>query len=323
MLARLKSWEGLLLLILVATVVANMTLAPQFLTVQNQINLFQLSIEKIIVALAMTFIIINAEIDLSVASVMGFAACAFGVLVEGGLPASLAIVVCLFLGALAGAFNAFWISWVGIPSLVVTLASLIGFRGLARVLLEDRGISSFPAWVGELGQKPLVGPFPLAVIIFFVLLVVLGLILHRTGFGREVYVIGNNAEVARFSGLRVGRVKAILFTMSGVIAALAGLLYAARLASVRGDSAFGFELDIITMVLLGGVSVFGGKGTMVGVVLSILIVLNLRNGMALTNITGHIQTAVIGILLIMSVLGPNLLERAQGLRKVKLAAPAP
>ena len=253
---------------------------------------------------------------------MGFAACAFGVLVESGMPASLAIPVCLLLGAVAGAFNAFWISWIGIPSLVVTLASLIGFRGLARVLLEDRGISSFPTWVGDLGQKPLIGPFPLAIIIFFVLLVVLGLLLHRTGFGREVYVIGNNAEVARFSGLRVGRVKAILFVMSGVIAALAGLLYAARLASVRGDSAFGFELDIITMVLLGGVSVFGGKGTMAGVVLSILIVLNLRNGMALTNITGHIQTAVIGILLIMSVLGPNLLERAQALRKPKLVLPS-
>ena len=121
-------------------------------------------------------------------------------------------------------------------------------------------------------------------------------------------VIGTNAEVARFSGLNVARVKTVLFLMSGCIAALAGLLYAARLGSVRGDAGTGFELDIITMVLLGGVSIFGGKGSMTGVVLSILIILNLRNGMALTNITGHIQTGVIGVLLIASVLIPNLTQ---------------
>jgi rhamnose transport system permease protein len=304
-----------LLIILVATIAANVALAPQFLTPQNQINLFQLSIEKIIVVLAMTFIIINAEIDLSVASVMGLAACAFGVLVEHGVPAGFAIILCLALGVVSGAFNAFWIAYVGIPSLVVTLAMLIMYRGFARVLLEDRGINGFPQWFGDIGQKAFIGPFPLGLIIFFVLLVVLGLVLHRTGFGRQVYVIGNNAEVARFSGVRVARVKTILFILSGFVSAMAGLLYAARLASVRGDAATGFELDIITMVLLGGVSVFGGKGTMPGVALSILIVLNLRNGMALTNITGHIQTGVIGILLIVSVLGPNMVENLRELRK--------
>jgi rhamnose transport system permease protein len=133
-------------------------------------------------------------------------------------------------------------------------------------------------------------------------------VLHRTGFGRQVVVIGTNAEVARFSGVNVARVKTVLFLMSGMVSALAGLLYAARLGSVRGDSALGFELDIITMVLLGGVSIFGGKGSMTGVLLSILIILNLRNGMALMSITGHIQTGVIGVLLIGSVLVPNLVS---------------
>lgn len=306
LLPAMKSWEGLLFAILVLTIVANVVLAPQFLTVQNQINLFQLSIEKIIVALAMTFIIINGEIDLSVASVMGLSACAFGVLVHAGVPAGFAIVLCLSLGAVVGAFNAFWIAYAGIPSLVVTLAMLIGFRGLARVLLEDRGLGDFPQWFDDLGQKALLGPFPLALIVFAVLLAGFSIVLHRSGFGREVFVIGNSAEVARYSGVRVGRVKSILFINSGLVAALAGLLYAGRLASVRGDAAQGFELDIITMVLLGGVSIFGGKGTMLGVLLSILIVLNLRNGMALSNITGHIQTGVIGVLLIASVLLPNI-----------------
>lgn len=315
MLVRLNSWEGLLLVILAATLAVNVAWAPEFLTVQNQINLFQLSIEKIIVALAMTFIIINGEIDLSVASLMGLSACAFGVMVHNGVPAGLAIVICLVIGLAAGAFNAAMITVAGIPSLVVTLAMLIGFRGFARVLLEDKGLGDFPAWFNDLGREALIGPFPVALLIFIVMLAGLSLVLHRTGFGREVFVIGNNAEVARFSGVRVKRVKAILFIMSGFVAAMAGLLYAARLASVRGDAALGFELDIITMVLLGGVSIFGGKGTMGGVLLSILIVLNLRNGMALMNITGHIQTGVIGFLLIMSVLGPNLLQRFREIRK--------
>lgn len=308
MLMRLKSWEGLLLAILAATMVANIALAPQFLTVQNQINLFQLSIEKIIVAVAMTFIIINGEIDLSVASVMGLSACAFGVLVNAGVPGGVAIVLCLFLGLAAGAINSFFITVMRIPSLVVTLAMLIAFRGFARVLLEDRGLGNFPEWFNSLGRDGLVGPVPLSLIIFIVLLAGGGFILHRTGFGRRVYFVGTNAEVARYSGVNIGRVKATLFISSGIVSAMAGLLYAARLASVRGDAAFGFELDIITMVLLGGVSIFGGRGSMSGVLLSILIVLNLRNGMALSNITGHIQTAVIGTLLIMSVLGPNLMQ---------------
>lgn len=307
-LGRLKSWEGLLLLILIVTMLANAMLAPQFLTLQNQINLFQLSIEKIIVAVAMTFIIINAEIDLSVASVMGLSACAFGVMVNAGIPAGAAMILCLLLGVAAGAINAFFITWLGIPSLVVTLAMLIAFRGFARVLLEDRGLGNFPEWFVALGRDGVIGPVPLSIIIFLVLIAGATLVLHRTGFGRQVYFIGTNAEVARYSGINIARVKSMLFIASGLVAAMAGLLYAARLASVRGDAAFGFELDIITIVLLGGVSIFGGKGSMLGVFLSILIVLNLRNGMSLSNITGHIQTGIIGILLIASVLGPNMLE---------------
>lgn len=306
--ARLKTWEGMLALLFLATFAGNVILAPEFLTLQNQINLFQLSIEKIIVALVMTLIIINAEIDLSVASVMGLSACAFGYLVTGGFPAGGAIVVCLAVGLAAGMVNALLIARAGIPSLVVTLAMLIGFRGFARVLVKDQSMGNFPLWVTHLGQDALIGPLPLSLVLFLVLLVGLGVLLHRTGFGRQIVVIGTNAEVARFSGLNVARVKTVLFLMSGFIAALAGLLYAARLGSVRGDAGTGFELDIITMVLLGGVSIFGGKGSMTGVVLSILIILNLRNGMALTNITGHIQTGVIGVLLIASVLIPNLTQ---------------
>ena len=309
---RLKSWEGLLLAILVVVMAFNALRTPFYLRIENQINLFQLSIEKIIVALVLTFVIINGEIDLSVASVMGLAACLLAFLLERGVPAQLGIVAALLAGALAGAFNGFCISYLGLPSLVVTLAGLIGYRGIARILLEDRSVGNFPDWLNRLGQQPLIGPFPLALLIFFILLVVAIVILQYSAFGRYVYVIGNNREVARYSGVNVRRVKMGLFVASGLIAALAGLLFAARLGAVRGDTALGFELDIITMVLLGGVSVFGGTGTLYGVLLSILIILNLRNGMGLVNISGNTQTGVIGALLILSVLIPNW---AQDIRK--------
>lgn len=304
----LKSWEGGLLAIFLITLAVNATLAPEFLTLQNQINLFQLSIEKIIVALVMTLIIVNAEIDLSVASVMGLSAAAFGYMVNHGWPGGAAVAICIAIGLVAGGINAVLVAGVRIPSLVVTLAMLIGFRGFARVLVKDQSLGNFPGWFTDLGQKGLVGPVPLAIVLFFVLLALVGILLHRTSFGRQVIVIGTNAEVARFSGLNVARVKTALFLMSALVSAIAGLLYAARLGSVRGDAALGFELDIITMVLLGGVSIFGGRGSVVGVFLSILIILNLRNGMALMNVTGHIQTGVIGILLIASVLVPNMIS---------------
>lgn len=302
----LSGWEAFLIAVLLAIIVTNIALSPQYLTLDNQINLFILSIEKIIVALVMTFVIINAEIDLSVGSMMGLAACAFGWLFQAGVPAYAAIPVVLAIGATGGAVNAFFITRVGLPSLVVTLGTLIAFRGLARVLVEDRGITDFPEWFDALGQQALIGPFPLSFIIFVILLIVCWLILQRTGFGRKTYVIGTNRDVADFAGIDSNAHKAKLFIASGAVSALAGLLYAARVGAVRGDVAFGFELDIITIVLLGGVSIFGGFGTMLGTLLAILIVLNIRNGMALLNITGHIQTGVIGLLLIGSVLAPRL-----------------
>jgi rhamnose transport system permease protein len=307
MTARLSGWEWLLLAALAAIVAANALLSPEFLTVGNQINLFQLSIEKIIVALVMTFVIINGEIDLSVGAMMGLAACTFGWLVkEQGIAAPLAIGAALLVGVAGGALNGWFVTRVGLPSLVVTLATLIGFRGLARVLVEDRGLTDFPGWFDALGQQGLVGPVPFSLIAFAVLFVAAWIVLERSGFGRRTQVIGTSREVAEYAGIDTNRHKMVLFVASGTVSAFAGLLYAARVGAVRGDVANGFELDIITIVLLGGVSIFGGTGTMLGTLLAILIVLNIRNGMALLNITGHVQTGVIGLLLIASVVAPRL-----------------
>jgi rhamnose transport system permease protein len=306
---RERSWELLLAVILVGTIVYNATQSPVYLDVDNFVNLFRLSIEKVIVAVAMTFVIINGEIDLSVASVMAFAACVLAAAHESGAPFGLAIAIALAAAASAGFVQGLVVAKTGISSLVVTLAGLIGFRGAARVLLEDRSIGEFPDWFGDLGRADFLGPMPFALVLFLVMLVVGGVILHRTSFGRRVYVIGNNADVARFSGIDVARVKLVLFTMSGLVAGIAGVLFAARLGSVRANIGEGFELDIITMVLLGGVSIFGGSGTLLGVALAICIVLNLRNGLGLANVEANTQTGVIGALLIVSVLAQNLLDR--------------
>ena len=308
---RLLSWEGLLLFLFILTVLLNSTLAPAYLRMDNWINIFMLSIEKIIVALAMAFVIINAEIDLSVASVMGLSAGVLAWLHTQGVSFPIAIIAALLTGVICGLFNGFWIAYVGLPSLVVTLATLIMYRGGARILLEDKSIGDFPAWFDKIGQHPILGPFPLALIVFALLAILAVIILQYAGFGRKVYVIGNNRDVADYSGVRVRRMKMIIFTAASTAAAVAGVFFAARLGAVRGDLALGFELDIITMVLLGGVSIFGGSGTLVGVILAILIVLNLRNGMSLMNLTGHLQTGVIGILLILSVLVPNIASKIQ------------
>ncbi len=303
-------WEMFLMVILAITIVVNALLSPFYLGPGNFINLFWLSNEKIIVAVIMTFVIISGEIDLSVASVMGFSAAVMATVHQGtSWPFFIAVVVGLAAGAVAGLIQGLVITKFGLPSLVVTLAGLIGFRGGARVFMEDESIGDFPAWFDELGQQTLLGPFPVALLIFFVGLAIAWVILERGSFGRQVYVIGNNAEVARFSGVAVDKVKLRLFITSGLVAGLAGILFAARLGSVRGSLAEFFELDIITMVLLGGVSIFGGKGSMLGVALALFTVLNIRNGLGLANVDGIIQTGVIGALLILSVLVPNIAQR--------------
>ena len=308
---RLRSWEGLLLILLLVVLAFNVTRVPNFLTVANQINLFQLGIEKAIVILVMTFVIISGEIDLSVASMMGLSAATAAFLFESGAPMLVAVLVALGVGAGFGLVNGYFVAIVGLSSLAVTLAGYVGFRGLARLLVQDRSVGDFPDWFTNLGQQGLIGPLTLSILIFVVLALFASVVLHFSGFGRLTYVIGNSAEVARFSGVSVARTKLIIFTMSGLISALAGVLMAARLGAVRASTAEGFELDIITVVLLGGISIFGGVGSMAGVLLSTYLVLNLRNGLVIAGVTGNTQTGIIGLLLILSVLVPNLAGRVR------------
>jgi rhamnose transport system permease protein len=308
---RLRSWEGLLLVCLLAVLVYNITQVSNFLTVVNQVNLFQLGIEKAIVGLVMAFVIISGEIDLSVASMMGLSAAITAHLFERGVAMPLALLAALAAGAIFGLLNGYFVAVLGVSSLAVTLAGYVGFRGLAELLVQDRSVGGFPHWYTHLGQQGLIGPAPFAVILFFVLAAIAIVVLHFSGLGRRTYVIGSSAPAARYSGVSVARTKMTIFMMSGFISALAGALLAARYGAVRASTAQGAELDIITVVLLGGVSIFGGVGSMVGVLLSTYLVLNLRNGLVIAGITGNTQTGIIGLLLILSVLLPNLAGRVR------------
>ena len=310
--ARKHSWELLLGTVLLATVIFNVTKSSGYLSVDNIVNLFNLHIEKVIVVVVMTFVIVSGEIDLSVASVMAWTAAVLASLHEHNVPFGLAVLVALAAAGVAGLVHGFFIARVGLPSLVVTLAGMIGWRGAARVLVEDRSIGNFPGWFDRLGQDDIVGPLPLAILVFVALLAIGWVVLARTATGRVLYVIGDNADVARYSAVNVVKTRFGLFLASSLTAGVAGILFAARLGTVRADLATNYELEIITIVLLGGVSIFGGSGTMGGVALAVLIVLNLRNGFGLANVGGNTQTGVIGAILIGSVLARNAIDRFSG-----------
>lgn len=304
-------WATFLFAMLCVVIFINTRLSDYFLGINNIANIFHLSIEKALLVLMMAFIIINGEIDLSVGSIMGISAAVLAERYQAGWSVESGIVLALLVGTVCGMVNGLFVAYMGIPSLIVTLAGLIGYRGIARILLEDRSVGGFPNWFTDFAQNGFIGPFPLTVFLFLALFLLAYAVLSYTVFGRYVYVIGNNREAAEYAGINAKQVKVLLFALSGFMAALAGVLYVARLGNIRANAAEGFELDVITIVLLGGVSIFGGVGTMLGVGLSLVLVLCLRNGMSLANVNGNTQTSVIGALLILSVLIPNWTQQLQ------------
>lgn len=308
----LMTWEALLVVLLLVSIALGAILSPYFMTGFNFYALTSNVMEIAIIALPMTLIIIAGEIDLSVASVLGLASVVLGLLWQRGNPLWLATGSALLVGLVAGCLNGLLITRLALPSLVVTIGSLALFRGLAYVVLGDQAISNFPAAFTSFGFGTIPGTeLPWSGLIFVTLALIFGGVLHLSQPGRQLYAIGKNKEAARFSGINVDRVKLVLFILSGFIAALAGVIFTARVSSARPDNALGLELDVVTVVLLGGVNIFGGRGSLVGVVLAIFIIAVLQNVLGLLNISGDIQSLAIGLLLILSVLGPNLARRIQ------------
>jgi rhamnose transport system permease protein len=308
----LARWETLLLVALIGLIVLGNALSPFFLTPGNFANLIAALMEVAIMALPMTLIIVAGEIDLSVESMAGLACVLLGFMYAAGVPLGVAIPLVLLVGALGGLMNGLLVARGGLPSLVVTLGTLALFRGLAFIVLGPRGVSDFPPAFTELGFGHVPGTLiPWPFVIFLVLALVLGVMLHRTWLGRQVFAIGKNSSTARFSGVRVTRVRVSLFVLSGLIAALAGIILTSRLSSSRADAAEGMTLPVVTVVLLGGVNIFGGSGTIPGVVLAVLTVAVMQNALRLASVTVEVQSIALGSLLILSVVLPTFAHQAK------------
>ncbi len=306
------SWEALLLLLLLICLGLGGVLSPYFWSGFNFYALTSNAMEIAIMALPMTLIVIVGEIDLSVASVLGLASVVLGQVWESTHSLWLGLLVALLVGAVAGLLNGVLVTRLGLPSLVITIGSLALFRGLAYVVLGDQAVSDFPSALTNLGFGTVPGTqIPWSGVIFAVLALLFAVVLHVSRTGRQLYALGSNKEAARFAGINVSRTKLALFLLSGLLSALAGIILTARLSSARPDNGVGFELNVVTVVLLGGVDIFGGRGSLPGVILALFIVAVMQNIAGLMNISGDIQNLMIGLLLILSVLGPNIARRIQ------------
>lgn len=304
----LLSQEGVLFLILVIATAFMATQNPNFFTVSNLLNQGRLMTEIGLLALPMTFIIVTGGIDLSVGSVVGLAAIMLGYAWEvWGLPLPLAIVVALMIGALAGFMNGAFIVYMKVPPLIMTLATLALYRGLAEGISRGRSVRNYPEWFYTLGQERLLG-VPAQLWLLIIAVIVLGVILARTTFGRSLYAIGNNEIGARFSGLKVNRYLLTIYTLSGFMSAIAGWIFVSRVTTTRSDMGNGWELDAIAAVVLGGTSIFGGTGSITGTVIGLILIQLLKNGLSLMGITGDATIVVIGSILILSILINNFIQ---------------
>jgi rhamnose transport system permease protein len=313
-----KNWELLLIALIIMVVIINTQLSPYFLNAKNLSRTSSDFMEIGLMMLPMVFIVVTGNIDLSVASNMGMSASFMGLLHNMGVNIWLAALAGLALGTLGGVLNGYLIAKVKLPSLVVTLGTYAFFRGIAYGFLGDQAARNYPSEFTFLGQGR-VGDslIPVSVAIFAGLAIIFGLILHGTKFGRHLYAIGNNEQAAKYSGVPIDTIKFSLFVLSGFISAFAGLVLAARFGSTRPDNGTGLELAVITATVLGGVDINGGKGSMYGSVLSLLLIGLLRFGMGLLNIQSQVQSTVIGLLLIISIFLPHLGQQLSATKNIR------
>ena len=310
--AALLSQEGILFLLLLVVVAVFANLNPNFLSPRNLFNQGRLMSEVGLVALPMTFIIITAGIDLSVGSILGLCAILLGVLWSGlGIPLAFAVLLALLVGVLAGLMNGLFIVRVGVPPLIMTLATLALYRGLAQGISQARSVTGYPEWFTSFAQANLLG-LPVQLWLFIVFAILSSVLLRFTTLGRSLYAIGNNPVGARFSGLPVGRTLLLIYGYAGLMSALAGVIFVSRVTTTRSDMGSGLELDAIAAVVLGGTSIFGGKGTILGTVLGLVLIQLLKNGLALSGVTGDATIIVIGGILIFAILINNSIQGLKG-----------
>lgn len=302
-------WETGLAVVVIAIFVGGASSSSQFLTGNNLFNLGLSNGEIAIMTLPMTLIVITGEIDLSVASILGMSSALLGFLWAHGWPMPVIFVTVAVTGIAAGAVNGLLVTRLGLPSLAVTIGTLALYRGIATIILGPNTVSNFPTAYTNLGVNavPFTGnDMTYSTLIFIVLAVIFGVVLHATPVGRSLYAMGASAEAAQFAGIRVKRIKTVLFMVSGFICSLAGMLWTFRLSTAVQNNGVGLELSVVAIVLLAGVSIFGGKGTMAGVVLAVLAFAGIQNALLLTNFNQEATGIVTGGLLLASVFVPAL-----------------
>lgn len=272
-------------------------------------------LDKAFIVLPMVFIMILGDIDISVASIVALSSVIMADLYNSGVPMPVAMAISLAVGTLCGFINGLLIvKYKELSSVIVTLATMIIYRGIAYIILEDQAAGSFPEWFGFLGWG-YVGSIPFILIVFTVFAVLFALLLHKTTFGRRVYAMGNNITASRFSGVQVDKIKIAVFALTGLMAAVTALFLTSRMGSTRPNVATGYELDVIAMVVLGGISTAGGRGRMIGAILAVFLVGFLRYGLGLVNVPAQMLLIILGLLLILAVMIPNLKWGGGKLRK--------
>jgi rhamnose transport system permease protein len=311
-LGRLLSWDAAVVLVTVIVLIIASGAVENFGTSRNFTFLLLDLLPIALIALPMTFIIVTGEIDLSVASTLGLTSAVMGSLWDAGLSIEMIIPLCIVLGGVLGALNGFFVTVLKLPSLAVTIGTLALYRGLAFVVLGDGAVADFPrdytSWVtGTIGD----GPIPNVLVPLIVVAALFGLVLHATPIGRSVFAAGAGEQAARFAGIRTGRLKFWLYVASGAVAGIAGVLWTLRYSSARADNGFGLELAVVAAVLLGGVSIFGGKGTLPGVLAGVVLLASLQNALRLQDVSNEALNIVTGVLLIVSVLLPNIVSSAR------------
>jgi len=306
---RVLRHEVILAVLLVAALIVLSGQSEHFWTGDNLLNQGRLMAEVGLLALPMTFVIVTGGIDLSVGSIFGLSAILLGVFWQNlGMPLPVAMVAAILVGGIAGLGNGFIITRFKVPPLIATLATLALYRGLAEGISQARSVRGYPDWFFQLGQYDTLGvPTQLWIMVLF--FAIAAFILGMTTFGRTTYAIGSNEVAARFSGLRVARAKLLIYGASGLVAGLAAVIFVSRVSTTRSDMGTGLELDVITAVVLGGTSIFGGRGTIIGTALGLILMQALKNGLALSGVKGDGTIVVIGAVLIAAILIGNLLSR--------------
>ncbi|SSC73804.1 unnamed protein product [Ciceribacter sp. T2.26MG-112.2] len=311
----LASWEVLLFGVAVVIFIANSLASPYFLDAWNLSDATFNFTEKAMIAFAMALLIIAGEIDLSVAAIIALASTAMGYAAQMGIGAPGLVAIGIGTGLACGAFNGILVAGLKLPSIVVTIGTMSLFRGISYIVLGDQAYGKYPADFAFFGQGYVFWVFSLEFVLFLFMAGLFAVLLHATNFGRQVYVIGNNPLAARFSGIPVERVKFILFLLTGLMSGIAAVCLTSRLGSTRPSIAQGWELEVVTMVVLGGVSILGGAGTIAGVVIAAFVMGLVTFGLGLLNVPGIVMSIFIGLLLIVTIALPILGRRIRNARK--------